>query len=462
VLVLVLSACLPTAILAGCGDTAVVVHVSGDLVSPDAPDAIDAFCLAVHDDDPAGGAFGRVYLMSELAEAGAGSLTLTVTPGSASDGTASVRGYRGGIEVARDHRAFAFSSGVDDLSLRLDRCPGGSSGAAEVAGAGPSAAGALPAVSFGRGGSVVVVVGPGFAAAYAVRGGQLVSVDDPLPAAPVDADAIVAFDADGDCDDDIAIAGAGGITLWLRTGTSFVESDGAFAGATPARALAAADVDEDGDIDLVAGGGASLIVYRNDGTSDFDGGTGIAGLTDVTAVAAGNLDGDTHIDLIAGQGDTVGAPARVLFNDASGAGTFILAPAALPEIALRVRDIAAADANADGFDDVLLAVEGGPVRAYVNRGDGRLEDRSFVLLPSQPDDALGLAAADWDADCLVDVVIGFAAAPAIAWSGSETGAFDDDTVPDTTAPSVELADVDDDGDRDLILVSGEEVTWVDR
>ncbi len=442
-------------IAAACGDTAVVVTVAGDLASAD---QLDTICLSVHDDDAAGGEFGQVYVLEDLADAD--ELTLTVEPGRASGGVASVRGYRGGVEIARDQREFEFSGGVDDLTLRLDLCRDGGGGAAQVAGSAPSAPAARAAVSFGRGGTVVVVVAPGFAAVYAASGGALAAVDEVLPPVPGAVADAIAFDADGDCDDDVLIVSNAGLVLWRRDGTVFTEVDGAF-DADGGIAAAVADIDGDGDLDVIAGGGGVLIAHRNNGTGQFQRAT-ITGVTDVTALGFGDINADGNVDLVVGQGDAVGGFTRVFFNDAAGSGAFALAPAALPELPLRVRDLALADANGDGFDDVFLAIEGGGVRVYVNRGDGRLEDRSFVLLPAQPGDAGSVAAADWNGDCLVDVVLGFPTADAIAWSGTDGGALGEDTLPAAAGDRVTLADIDDDGDYDLLLVGDEEVTWVDR
>ncbi|RMH44918.1 MAG: VCBS repeat-containing protein [Deltaproteobacteria bacterium] len=437
---------------AACGDNAVVIEIAGDLLEPG---GVDAFCLAVYDRDPAGAEFAARYRVAEVADLDA--LTLTVEAAAAEGGVAAVRGYRRGLELARSVRAFEFSGGVDVVDLRLDACRPHAAGAPAVVANADAPAGARIAVSFGRGGSRVAALGDG-AALWRADGGLAGAGMLPAGAAPA---AVVAFDADGDCDDDLlAVAADGSRLLRRRSDGGFDEVPGAVA--ATGTAAVAADVDGDGDIDAVIGGGAALAVYRNDGTGEFTGEPPLAGLTDVTALAVADLDGDGHVDLVVGQGDAVGAFPRVLFNDAPGTGAFALAPAALPEVALRARDVAIADVNADGVADVLVAVAGGPVRAFVNRGDGRLEDRSYVVLPSQPADAVAVAAGDWDGDCLDDAIVGLDVAGAIGWVGADTGAMSEEAMPAGDAADVALADIDDDGRRDAVVAGGGRVVWIAR
>jgi hypothetical protein len=257
--------------------------------------------------------------------------------------------------------------------------------------------------------------------------------------------------------------------LWRRDGLdSFSEADGAFEGAglQAEVAAAAADVDGDGDLDLVVGRGAVLRLLRNDGAARFqpDGAAIQAGAaSDVTALVLGDVDGDGHEDIVVGQGDAAAAPNRVLLNDSAGTGSFEVAAAALPELPLQTRSLALTDANRDGFLDLVVGAVGTNVRLYVNRGDGRLEDRSFVTLPGvEVVDATGVAAGDWDGDCLPDIVIGTGAGLR-SWRGSDTGVVVDEPFSLVTGERAHLVDVDDDGDRDLLVVGDATgLTWVRR
>ncbi len=460
----VVAACAaPLLLAAACGD-ATLVRVSGDL---EVPAQLDGLCLAVSDSDPSGGEFARFYVLG-------GDLdglpqSLAVDPGQAASAEARVRGYLGGVEVARDRGITDFGGG--ELDLELARCPGGNRGAAAVVGTAPAPADAVLAASYGRGGTVLVAVGAGEEVTLRAAAGQLADAGVTVPAAPAMAPtALVPFDADGDCDDDLVVLLADAPpVLWRRDGTdTFAAADDAFPsiGLDITRAAAAADIDGDGDLDLALGG-SSLRILRNDGTGRFQVDTAAAppgAVTDVTALAFGDIDGDGHVDLVVGQGDTAAAPARVLLNDTAGAGFFEVAAAALPEVPLQTRAIALTDVNGDGARDLVVGALGTNIRLYVNRGDGRLEDRSFVSLPDiDARDVTSLAVADWTGDCLVDLVAGVTGAAPVTWRGADGDKLVADSVDqDVSGDRVLLVDLDDDGDRDLIVGGPDGVTWVRR
>jgi len=453
-----------------CGDTAVVLTVDGDLAIPE---EIGGFCLAVADENPAGGEFNRYYTLGEDADVAELPQTLTVEPGSADSAFASVRGYLDGIEVARDRARLDFADGeVAEASVMLAACAAGHAGAPSVVTTFEAPAGARAAASYGRGGTLLAVMGDDFAILLRAAPGTdtLVAETATLPAlspAPV---GITAFDADGDCDDDLLVLPADAPPMLFARAPdgSFSEIEGALGGSGigPRRAAAAADVDGDSDVDLVIGGGAALTLMRNDGSGRFqpDPAAIASGeASDVTDLALRDLDGDRHVDLLVGQGDAAAAPDRVLFNDSSGGGFFESAPAALPEVPLRTRAVTAGDITGDGYADLLVGALGSPLHLYVNRGDGRLEDRSFVHLPSdEAVDATSIAVADWDGDCLLDIAVGIAggASSPLAWRGSDTGVMIDEDVSLPAGEQVLLVDLDDDGVRDLVIVGGEDgVVW---
>ena len=455
--------------IAACGDTAVVLTIDSDLAIPA---DLDGMCLAVADSDLAGGEFARFYPLGADAEVSELPQTLTVAPGGASAAQARLRGYRNGIEVARDLVELSFGGGVSGADLLLSACAQAGGGAPSPVSWMQAPLGTRVVASSGRGGTVVVAVGAGFQAALVGAGGNLVEADTPLPALAVtEVTAMIAFDADGDCDDDVVVVPADGPPqLLLRTGVSFGMAPDAFAGAglSGLRAIAAADVDGDADVDLVLGGGGVLQLLRNGGTGRFQADVGAipaAVATDVTALALGDVDGDGHVDLVIGQGDSEAAANQLLLNDASGGGFFEAAPAVLPATPARTRALALVDIGLDGYLDLVVGGLGSPLRLYVNRGDGRLEDRSFVTLPATDVvDVTGLAAGRWDGDCLRDVVVARAGSALLTWLGSDTGVLSEDDLGDApVAETVLMVDVDDDGVRDLLVAGGGEgVGWVRR
>jgi hypothetical protein len=326
------------------------------------------------------------------------------------------------------------------------------------------------AVGVGRGGTVVVAVGPGFSAVLQATGGAFEEVGDvPPPSATAGPRALVAFDADGDCDDDILLIPENTPPeLWLRGANfDFEPATDAFPSgiAVGARAAAVADVDGDGDLDLAVGGASNLQILVNDGSGRFAPAmTPIAGdaAMDVTALAFGDFDGDGDSDLAVGRGEGAGAPARVLTN--AGAVVFQTVAAALPELPLQTRSVAVRDIDGDGFDDLLIGALNSSLKLYINRTDGRLEDRSFLLLPSTTAiDAASVVATDWDGDCISDVVVGVTGQSILAWRGSDGGALVDEGLTVAGGTQVVLADVEDDGVPDLITVdSVVGLSWVRR
>ena len=433
---------LVTAALAAACQGGVTLTVDGDRA---VPAELDALCVGVADRDHGGGSFGRTYLL----EGRLGRLpqTLAVEAGGADAATAWARGYRGGVVVAADRAPLDFD---DDVTLRLDRCPRATAGT--VARAGGAAVGATALVaSEGHGGVVAVAVRADGAALVDVEGGAVVSE----PAAGLAGEAAVAMDVDRDCDDDLVVVGGGAATVWTRVGRGFVEGvrlgDGV-------RAAVSLDVDGDGDQDLVTAGGGQAALHLGDGTGAFAAApatalavTGL--LTAASAVAAGDLDGDGHGDVVIAQ---AGGPPRAFLGDATGAGVLVHAPAVLPPVSLDVRALALTDLDGDGDADLLATVADGPARLFVNRG-GLLEQQP-VRLPDSPAGA-AVAAGDWDGDCAADVAV--AGAVTSLLRGGADGVFAVEASLPGAAAAV-LADVDDDGDPDLLTGTAAEVTWYRR
>jgi len=291
---------------------------------------------------------------------------------------------------------------------------------------------------------------------YAVHGGFVadVSAKMPLPL-PAGVGAIAATFADYDNDgwlDVFAIGTDGhGYLLHNREGKRF-EDVTAAAGVREvagARKPLFVDLDHDGDLDLLLVGGGSLGVYRNnlDGTFTMfpnadgiaQGGTDAAfadvdddGRTDVLVTGATGADGLFHndgggapgftrtADTIHGQGpvamgdydndgaiDIFVAGSGLWHNNGSGSFTHDTRSPSLE----RARGAAGGtavffDYDNDGWLDLIVV---GPHGAalFHNDGTGRFADRSQLLPPGLQRDSIGpLIVADIDGDGDQDIILG--------------------------------------------------------
>ena len=228
-------------------------------------------------------------------------------------------------------------------------------------------------------------------------------------------------DVDGDGDLDVIVAGSRrgpnnrGSLVYLNDGTGAFApyAEAPFAEPFAAR-IGLADLDGDRDEDLVIGGTTwpqAAAVYRNDGRGRFTPypQVGYSGVS-FSAVALGDLDGDGDNDALftGSDGATSERMTRMYLND--GAADFTPAfPQPFPD--LHLGGIAVFDADNDGDNDVLLTGLGGP----------------------DPDVGAPLTVL-----YLGDGVGGFAEAPRQPFA-------------DAYLSTVEVADVDGDGDEDVFV-----------
>ena len=430
--------------LVGCND-AVTLAIASDRP---VPEAIDAICVGVADRAANGAAFGQLYRLE--GELGALPQTLRIEPGDADVAWAWVRADRGGTAVARRGAAVNFGP---DVTLDLGRCEVGSGAAPSTIGEATGPADARLVVSNGNGGQLVVAFGATSAVLDATDGALRETDAPPVTGTVRDA---IAADLDGDCDDDLVIAGDGPPVLWLRSGTSFVES--AALGTSPMAALAAADVDRDGDVDLITGAGAVLRLWRNDGSGAFTEDPAALSadgrVQAIRALGVADLDGDGNPDLVVGQ---AGDPLRAWLGDSGGSGSLFAADAVISPVPLDVARFTIADVDGDFDPDLAVAVAGAPLHLYVNR-EGLLEEQTFPRF-GEPPIASAIAIGGWDPGCEPDVVI--AGATTESRRGLPGGALEIDG-DGPAGGDVVMVDLDDDGDTDALIATPEGVRWLAR
>jgi tetratricopeptide (TPR) repeat protein len=281
------------------------------------------------------------------------------------------------------------------------------------------------------------------------------------------------YDNDGRLDLYVATSrrggGGGGGALFRSTGggrfRDIAASAGVAEGAPAAKALFV-DFDHDGDLDLLLATPAGTRAYRNnlDGTfRELAAQMGISG-GGSRDVAFGDFDGDGHTDLVIVGDD---GHLRLWRNLSQGRFEDATAASGLGGVS-RAGVVAVGDYDNDGFLDLFVtSLDGlGESALYHNRGDGTFEpDARAGELRRKLRGVAGLDAAffDFDNDGLLDlIVVGKpAASPAggrgvLLFRNDPTRGFEDysSILPDSlrAGRAVAVADVDQDGDLDLVVV----------
>jgi len=284
---------------------------------------------------------------------------------------------------------------------------------------------------------------------------------------------LVPLDADQDGDVDVVVGTEAQDRLVLNDGIGGLD---AVPEVFPVRdvtlALALADLDGDGDLDLMAGNSFAAVgselssdnrVYLNDGQGGFDELPSalptFAGLVSTRAIALGDVDGDGDLDALLG---TSGRPSAEQLLLGDGSGSFVESIGALPAFGGDTQDVALADLDGDGDLDAVLATgiaNQEQNRLYLNDGTGVFSDATSNL-PAHLDFTHSVAVGDVDGDGDLDLVLGNGRSGAAGrvdhlYANDGNAVFTDvsHNLPDQLEMtfSVDLGDVDGDGDLDLLV-----------
>ena len=278
-------------------------------------------------------------------------------------------------------------------------------------------------------------------------------------------------DFDGDDDQDMLVITDDRDQVWINDGTGhFDPRIDAVPNSSSHSAWGAvtADFDGDGDLDVIQYLGSSPtrpVHLRNDGTGQFADVTlatmpQLAGFQE--SASAGDVDNDGDVDVVVAVRPAFGGGMNyLLLND--GTGTFSDATAGrLITTSSRTFDSLLEDFDGDGDLDVFFAEGGSSVgaqnRFYRNNGSGTFADITFAALPIRADRTTSSVAADLDGDLDLDLVLGHNAASSSVQVllNNGAGVFTELAgVPALTAsdPEVRLADVDCDGDIDVLMTN---------
>jgi hypothetical protein len=320
---------------------------------------------------------------------------------------------------------------------------------------------------------------------------------------------VVVFDYDGDGDEDVFFVDGGPLPGYsggpARSRLFRNEGGGRFIDVTARSGIVvtaygagatAGDVDGDGDLDLFVSEMGPDQLFRNEGDGRFTDVTATAGVSDPgwnagAAFADVDLDGDLDL-YVAGYADFTpathkdckdpatgiigyckpqayrGLPDHFYRNGGDGRFTDATAAAGLAGPVLHGLGVGFADLDGDRWPDLYVADDLDPNLLFHNRGDGTFEEMGALsgtaLSPqAKPEAGMGVDIDDYDGDGRPDVVVtNFDLETYALYRNLGDLLFQDARyVARLAEPTllhlgfgVDFADLDQDGDLDLVFANG--------
>lgn len=283
----------------------------------------------------------------------------------------------------------------------------------------------------------------------------------PTPASTGPVTGTVAADYDNDGRADVLVLRSGSVSLWRQLTSGAFEDvtvKAALEGAAGGRTAAWADLDHDGDVDFITAGDGAAEAWRNNGNETFvrfppstglDGSVGAA-----AAVAPTDFDAGRDIDVMLAGSKGV----ALLRNMREGRFENVASRSGFREEAYQ--SLALADLNADGRPDVFFGRPG--AAGLLGTSDGAASFKTTEA-PAATSGARAAQFIDYDSDGVLDLVtLGAGGVRMLrnagnAWTDVSTATGLPNS-PCAVGCALASADLDDDGDVDLVAVNAGKVS----
>ena len=232
-----------------------------------------------------------------------------------------------------------------------------------------------------------------------------------------------------------------------------------------AAALATGDLDGDGDTDVLVGSyrDGRVAWYENEGTGAFQQHLISQDATEVRQVLAADLDGDGDLDVAAA---VYGADRIEWYENLDGHGSFDTG-AHVTSQADGVRALAVADVDSDGDADLVSASWfDNKLAWYANDGQGNFAGQ--IVITTELNRPRSLQTGDINGDEQIDVIVTSRFNDVVYWlpnvGGGSFGSLEQLPTTSNGPESVELADADGDGDLDAFLAFYWDgtITWLEN
>jgi hypothetical protein len=279
----------------------------------------------------------------------------------------------------------------------------------------------------------------------------------------------VDYDKDGDLDIVMAGGSSSTATKILQNNNGVFSDVGVFVGVTTEssiKSVSVVDYDGDGDMDLyfTAQAGENKL-YSNNGDGTFSDMTTIVGIAGNTVSQDqqslwGDFDKDGDMDLFVAVNNASGSYANSKYYTNNGNGTFTdTTLASIGDISMTLVDAVVADYDGDGDLDIFLPGVVSGNKLLQNDGTGKFIDVALTagVAGNSAAKIYGAEFTDLDGDGDLDLITTGVNSTTI-YLNNGNGTFSDATTSSgitnaITGRDIAVADIDNDGDKDVVVIS---------